>query len=349
MSTAYIDAAVAGELEELRQASSGNRNKTLFRTAARLYQFVEADALDRNDVTALLEQAAGQLKLERREVRATLKSAQKQVRGQAAQLGHNVRRAQSLPGAVLEPEAPEVAELPPLEWQRAAHELCGGAMRRLWEGADRRPMGWLWGRKLHFDTVMQGRLGYNAHDYYDTRERWGLEGEKDARGRPKQVWVPRGITIPWFVEGRIWKVFIRRPLTEAQIAAGEPKYVQLPGGTNALYNADKLKASKSAMLVEGALDALAVQQVAGDLVIPVASGTTGARRVRWIAALAARHCVLLSFDADAAGNEATAYWQSVLGNVAQAWQPYLDDPATMLQADLDLRLWIKAGLHEANG
>jgi hypothetical protein len=344
MTTPYVQAAITGELERLRQASAGSRNKALFRSAARLYQFAEANALDREDVTQQLEWAARRLGLERREIRATLKSAQKQVRGQAAQLPSNGRRDRLYLPTAVEPDAPEVAEPPSREWLRAAHKLCGSAMRQLWEGGERRPMGWLKQRGLHFDTVMKARLGYNPHDYYDTREQWGLAPEYDERGRAKGVWVPRGITIPWFVDGMIWKVFIRRPLGDAQIEAGQPKYVQIPGGTNALYNNGALVAGRPALLVEGAFDALAVQQVAGDLVAPVASGTTGARRVRWIAALAACRPVLLGFDADAAGIEATAYWRGVLGEQAHVWQPYLDDPATMLQAGLDLRAWVAASL-----
>jgi DNA primase len=167
---------------------------------------------------------------------------------------------------------------------------------------------------------------------------------EQERGRPQQVWVPSGIVIPWYVDGAIWRIFLRRRLSVRQLKQGAPKYIQLPGGTNALYNADSLRPGQPAMLVEGAFDALAVQQEAGDLVTAVASGTTGARRLRWIGALSLCRPVLLSFDSDAGGQEACAYWQALLGEIARPWWPTQDDPAAMLAAGQDLRAWVLEGI-----
>jgi len=63
-----------------------------------------------------------------------------------------------------------------------------------------------------------------------------------------------------------------------------PKYAGPAGFANGLYNAGALIAGRPAMLVEGALDALTIEQEAGDLVTPVATGATGgARRMHWVA------------------------------------------------------------------
>jgi DNA primase len=345
--TNYVDAALAGELDELRAATSGNRNATLFRTAARLYQFVEAGVIERNDVHTQLAQAALAIGLPPREVQATLRSAERRARGHAARVPHAAVAATPVAEPPLVDLAPEESEPPCLQWQAAADGLCDWAPRRLWHPDNRHVLAWLEGRGLTKQTIVRAGLGYNPNDRYDDRATWGLPPIYDDGSRAKPVWLPRGVVIPWFVGGRIWRVFIRRPLSKAQIAAGEPTYVQIPGGTNALYNADRLCAGQAAMLVEGAFDALLVQQEAGDLVAAVASGTTGARRIRWIAALAQCQPVLLSFDADAAGEEATRYWHEVLGEVSRVWRPYLDDPATMLQQGMELRRWVELGLEQA--
>src|SRR5690606_31215777 len=62
------------------------------------------------------------------------------------------------------------------------------------------------------------QLGYNATN---RKERWG----------GADVWLPRGIVIPWRIDGVYWRVNIRRP-------AGEPKYIQPRGCANGLYGVD---------------------------------------------------------------------------------------------------------------
>lgn len=99
------------------------------------------------------------------------------------------------------------------------------------------------------------------------------------------------------------------------------------------------------MLVEGVFDALSVQQEAGDLVAPVACGTSGARRARWIARLALSEPILNSLDADAAGDDCH-YWMDALAPLARSWRPYWDDPSKMLQDGADLRGWVLAGLEK---
>ncbi len=104
-----------------------------------------------------------------------------------------------------------------------------------------------------------------AHGQRNHVVREAIVGER-ARGAD-------GIVIPWYVDGAVWKLTIRRP-------SGTPRYVTVTGSANVLYNVDALQPGRVAVLVEGPFDVLAVEQAAGDLVASVASGTTGARRMR---------------------------------------------------------------------
>ncbi|MBE7556797.1 MAG: toprim domain-containing protein [Anaerolineales bacterium] len=89
----------------------------------------------------------------------------------------------------------------------------------------------------------------------------------------------------------------------------------------ALYNADALVRGQPVMLLEGEIDCLTVLQAAGDLVVPVATGSvSGARRPRWLARLARASMVLVALDADRAGDTNTRYWLQVLPN-ARRWRP----------------------------
>jgi hypothetical protein len=153
------------------------------------------------------------------------------------------------------------------------------------------------------------------------------------------MWIPQGIVIPWYVGGELWKLQIRRDVTKPD----QERYKTLPGSTNALYNVDSLRDSEPAMLVEGPFDALAVQQVAGDLVGVAACGTSGARRAKWYSMLALCSPVLVSLDADAAGDSASQVWCDILQD-GKRHRPHYADPSQMLQDGADVRGWVLAGL-----
>jgi len=155
--------------------------------------------------------------------------------------------------------------------------------------------------------------------------------------------LPRGVVIPWWIGGGLWRVNIRRPV-------GEPKYVGPAGSSNGLYNADGLMGKLPAMLVEGEIDGLTVKQCAGDLVTGVASGSTcGSRNLHWIAKLALAPLVLVAFDCDDAGEHASGYWLEKL-SLARRWRPYWADVNAVAQAGVDVRAWVIEGLrHHGHG
>jgi hypothetical protein len=161
----------------------------------------------------------------------------------------------------------------------------------------------------------------------------------DRHGRERlrtTIWLPRGIVIPWFADNHLWKIQIRRP-------AGDPRYYTLPGQRNGLFNADAIKPGQGAMLVEGAFDAIAVQQEAGDLVAAVATGSTGARATRWILRIARCTPLLLGFDADQGGNAPATFWKNIFPG-ARRCTTITNDPAEMLQRGLSLRSWVQLTL-----
>lgn len=234
------------------------------------------------------------------------------------------------------PALPETATPPTLTWQARAWELVVQAQDALWSARGARALAWLQRRELTEANISRAGLGYQITDAWENRADWGLPLEADRADKPKPVWLPRGIVIPWFIGADLWRINIRRP-------AGDPKYIGPAGFGNALYNADQITPDRPVVLVEGELDALSLEQTAGDLVVPAATGSvTGARRARWIATLAIAPLVLIAFDADQAGDEARQYWLRVLPN-SQYWRPFWGDANAMHQGD-SIREWVLAGL-----
>jgi len=240
------------------------------------------------------------------------------------------------------PTLPDVATPPGAAWQARAWELTTQYQEALWDATNPRALAWLEGRGLTRETIQRAGLGYNSTDVHENYTAWGLPEKHDDHGNPLQVWLPRGVVIPWFVGPDLWRLNIRRP-------TGKPKYIGPAGFGNGLYNADQLTPGKPAIMVEGEFDALLIEQTAGDLITPVATGSTeGARRARWLALLALCSVVLVAFDNDQAGEKARRWWLERLPG-AYYWRPYWGDASTMAGDGVSLRSWLCAGLTLAKG
>ena len=223
---------------------------------------------------------------------------------------------------------------PSATWATKAATMADEAAAALWVPAGILGLEYLRSRGLTDETIRAFRLGWIAKDRYEPSAAWGLPEDH------AQIWTPAGICIPWFIEGKCWRLNVRRLDPEA-----DPKYKGPAGFRQGLFNADALTPGRAAVLVEGEFDALAILQSAGDIVVPVATGSTsGARVARWLYELAAVPAVLVAFDADAnaAGDLAAPWWLSKLPN-SRRWRPTgAKDPGAMHPEAL--RAWIAAGL-----
>jgi len=225
---------------------------------------------------------------------------------------------------------------PSATWQDRARAFVAECQDALWAGKYTEGLNLLRARGLHDDTIRTARLGLNVQTRYESPSAWGLGDNA------KRVWLPRGIVIPWQIGADLWRVNIRRP--NGDVRAGEPKYIGPAGCRAGLYGADGLSSERAAIVVEGELDALTVQQCAGDLLTAVATGSTcGGRAAVWVARLSLCPTVLVSFDNDDAGEKAARWWLAVLAN-AKRWRPYWGDANAMAQDGADVRAWVVHGL-----
>jgi DNA primase len=264
-----------------------------------------------------------------------------------AQLGHTlaVCSVRSKAPQMLSISAPAQLRPPSAVWQARAAAWIEDCEANLAGPQGEGARTWLKRRGLTEVTIRRARLGYNPYDHHNERIDWGLPSSDQECSR--SVWLPRGIVIPWFVGGDIWRINVRRPLSPQQTARDQPKYVGPAGFAPALFGADGLTPDKPVVLVEGEIDALTVTQVAGDLVAAVATGSTGgARRARWVAQLALAPLVLVAFDADdnGAGHQAATWWLRLLVNGRRLHPVAGKDVNAMHTMGLDVRTWVQAGL-----
>ncbi len=238
-------------------------------------------------------------------------------------------------------------------WQAAAKHFVAEAQQALFAPAHTWALHKLEERGLTVETIRRGRLGWNDRAQFMDGATWGMPE------REKKVWLPRGWVIPWYNgtgKTTLRRVNIRRTsedlATAVQQGRHESKYYSPPGWKSSLYivPGNTLPTTLPVIMVEGEFDALSIAQVAGDLVFPVATGSsTGGRRDITLGLLAVAPVTLLGFDTDQAGAKAVAFWRDLLPR-AFRWAPYFSDASGMLQSDPELlRGWIMAGLRRYLG
>lgn len=214
------------------------------------------------------------------------------------------------------------------DWQAKAESFVLASYDRLHSPDGERALRYLLERGLSDTSIRTADLGYNDKDRHET---WGTV----------QVWLPRGIVIPWFFEGKYLKVNIRRP-------TGEPKYIQAKGGANALYGAGGIITGCTAVLVEGEFDALVLRSHLRTLedmntYRVAATGTaTGSRLLKWVLRVNRARRVLLAFDQDKAGVDAALWWRAALGDNAVRLPLKAHDVTDMYKAGHDLLSWLKS-------
>ncbi len=243
------------------------------------------------------------------------------------------------------PKPPPLATPPSETWQARARAFVEACERALWSPAGTEVRAYVHGRGLKDDTLQAAHIGYQEEGQHEPWDRWGVAPEPQYKG----LWLPRGLMFPWWSGGALWRVTFRRlaPLGTAIYELGKvdgDSHFMVKGSANLLYNIDGVQPNAPAMLVEAPLDALSIIQEAGDLMAVVAASTGWGRLERWMGRLALASVVLLSFDADDAGESAAAWWRKALGAPAKRWRPYWDDPNAMLKEGADVRTWVREGL-----
>jgi DNA primase len=198
----------------------------------------------------------------------------------------------SIPLAKPRPEAkrqPEPSGPPSTAWQVRGLAFVADCESALWSTIGDQALDYLHARGLTDKTIRRYRLGYNLVDRRYLRASWSLPNDKP-------VWLPKGITIPWLVDGDLWGVNIRR-------FKDSPKYYKLPGSKSALLGAANLRGAEVVLLTEGEFDCMLADQELGDIAGVATLGSASKRLdlVTWGVYLLPVLAILVAYDRDQAG------------------------------------------------
>jgi DNA primase len=237
------------------------------------------------------------------------------------------------------------------EWQQSALEFIHAAEKYLWSKGGAWARGYLLARGIT-DEMMQakhiGCIPLRDGRWIETPfERWGLTPEmltpdQWAKGC---VRVPDGLLFPYYGEdGKPWKLSMYRPL--AQLLP-DMKRGLIMGSKECLLNEQMFTQDKPIIMTESFLDAISIEQEAGDLVIATSTdGTNSSRSLRCQAKLQYAPFVLQSFDGDDPGHAGAAWWGSTIKNCVRWPALFGKDPNEMLagQGPETVRSWVQMGI-----
>ena len=223
-------------------------------------------------------------------------------------------------------------------WQEKALKFVTWAQGNL--AKDDAALAWLAARGISAETAVNFRLGWNigedGKDFYRARKAWGLPEVLKDDGRPKALWIPRGLVIPHIVDGVIYRIRIRRPDESG------PRYYVLPGSSMAIMTIEPHR--RAFVVVESELDAIACA-VACPLAGAVALGSVAAKPdADAFAVLQGAIQILNALDYDAAGAKAMTWWADQFPKCERWPVPKGKDPGEAVKLGTDLNSWIEAGL-----
>jgi len=202
-------------------------------------------------------------------------------------------------------------------------------------------------RGLSAETVKRNRIGWLDRNHFCERRSWGLPTVIGKNGQPKKLFVPSGLIIPSFEQNKIIRIRIRR---------NDPgdfgRYYVLPGSNMAPMILGELKPwpnADPAIIVESELDAMLMFQEIKSRYVIIALGSATVKPDDELASqLKAALYVIVSLDADEAGNKATQWWLQNFKNAA--WFPmpaeFGKDPTEARLSGLDLGVWLQAAAIE---
>ncbi len=240
---------------------------------------------------------------------------------------------------------------PQEEWVKKCSAFVDYCQNQLWGDSGKGTLDWLkFERGLTEETIKTFRLGCNPQDPRRDRASWGLSEEVKEDGKLKKLWLPGGVIIPYFSDGTIQRVRIRRqdpdidPKERYRILSGSSMGPMILGNNHKVY-----------VIVESELDALLLHQEIKELAGVIALGSAQKRPDKLTDELLREaDLILIALDNDdqredgknPGAKEAWGWWMNQFSQARRLPPVYGKDPAEMWKAGVSLKNWVEVGIEE---
>jgi hypothetical protein len=240
---------------------------------------------------------------------------------------------------------------PQEKWVEKCSSFVDYCQNQLWGDSGKNTLEWLKAeRGLSNETIKMFRLGWNPQDAWRDRKAWGLQEELKENGKPKKLFLPAGVIIPYISGGNLQRVRIRRqdpdidPKERYRILSGSSMGPMIMGDNRRFF-----------VIVESELDALLLHQEIKELAGVIALGSAQKRPDKLTDELLRRaELILVALDNDEqrddgknpGAKEAWGWWMNQFNQARRLPPIFGKDPGEMWKAGVSLKDWLEVGIEE---
>ncbi|UIJ36871.1 hypothetical protein LWC08_08975 [Desulfobaculum bizertense] len=235
---------------------------------------------------------------------------------------------------------PRLTNSPLPRWSKHAESFLRHSEERLAQNTHAQAQLRRWG--IDEKTARACRFGWNDKDKFPPVTSWGLPYNTGRQGKEAKIYLPAGLVIPFFAEGTLQKLKIRRA---AQDAA--PRYWHVVGSSRG-YSVYGKPEYPVWLVVETERDAAMLWGILHrEKIGAISTGSATARPdCNSARILRSAACVLVALDNDTAGDTNSEWWANEFPNSIRCAVPkdYGKDPGDAFAAELDFRSWVYSAL-----
>lgn len=235
---------------------------------------------------------------------------------------------------------PSQRKTPSKLWEQKAEEFVKSCHDRLL--IDQKSIDLIKSRGLNIESIKKFCIGWNPENRWDDRLDWGLDLIEE-NGKKKKVWLPKGIVIPLYQNGKMSKIKIRRHPWSKE--GKYPKYIEITGSSSVPLFIGYQPEIPSCIL-ESELDAFLIIQEAGDLCSCLALGGAQKRPDQEVhEKLLKIPKLLCALDFDEAGKKEYMFWRKTYANLI-TWPSFKGkSPGDAFIDGENIYKWISLGIN----
>lgn len=253
---------------------------------------------------------------------------------------------------------PQTKTMPSEKWQIYAAKLLSESENEIWNHPE--ALNWLAKRGITEEVIREYHIGYLAGENgkpgrFRARSVLGLPPKQTDGREQTRLFIPRGIVIPTFEQGKLVNLRIRRPNQDLKREEGTrlPKYMELSGSCSKpmlLLPEGGNPNIKAFVVVEGELDAILCHHASGRLLgaLAIRSNQTKPDIVaHGQLRNAVRILLALDYEDSGAGIAGMEWWLSTYATCLRWPTPDGKDPGNAYELGVDIREWLDGGLPDS--
>ena len=233
---------------------------------------------------------------------------------------------------------PRKIVLPPDLWQSKAQVILFESFKYLLSASGKKQRSYLNNRGISNEVIKKNRIGYNPRNLSFDAGAFGIVSDDSKNVSMANVWLPRGILLPHWINQKLVGLRIRRDEPDV-----DNRFILVRGSCMVPIDHSTGIKNKPWAVVESFLDGCLLFDIAGDIIQVFSLGSAQEKPNATMHSQIKDTPGLICLDNDQAGIQASAWWLKQYP-LSLTWPSVHKDIGDDFTAGLDLRQWIIEGL-----